>query len=272
MTGGGSWMTLDSCEISWNNIANYRRLAPTSTCPGDGGVADGPCGGYWGAGGTKFVLALGTSMADPGLLVDNLNTHDNVGPGFWEDVHNQYVRFTGGQYHDNEGDGLFYEISCYGEITAGTFEGNGRTIKNKDLGAAAGIRISDSNGCLVHGNTVYGGPEAIAMIYPTHANMLALKPANQCPPAATDTDITQSLENNTVANNSIYMCAGQTAGLSEISAPVTLSQRNDVYTGNKYGVASTTGSYWDDGTTEAWAAWQASGEDTDGGVKEGCTP
>jgi hypothetical protein len=187
-------------------------------------------------------------------------------------VHNQYVRFSGGQYHDNEGDGLFYEISCYGEVTGGTFQGNGRTIKNKDLGAAAGIQISDSNGCLVHGNTVYGGPEAISMIYPTHANMLALKPANQCPPAASDTDITQSLENNTVANNTMYLCAGQTAGLSEVSTPITLSQLNDVYAGNKYGVASATGSYWDDGNTEAWAAWQASGQDTDGGAKEGCTP
>ena len=195
MSGSGNWIALEACEISWNNLADYRATSPLS-CPGDGGAIGGTCGGFWGAGGAKFVLALGTSMVDPGLDVENLDAHDNVGPGFWLDVHNQYVRIAGGKYHDNEGDGVFYEISCGGEISGATFYGNGRPIKSQAASTtAAGVHISDSNGCVVHDNVVFDNPTAIDLEHPGHSNMLAKLPENQCPPAATDTDISSALLN-----------------------------------------------------------------------------
>jgi hypothetical protein len=268
MSGSGNWIALDACEISWNNLADYHALK-TLSCPVDGGAIGGACGGFWGAGGAKFVLALGTSMADPGLDVENLNAHDNVGPGFWLDVHNQYVRLAGGEYHDNEGDGVFYEISCDGEITGATFYGNGRPIKAENASTtAAGVHVSDSNGCVVHDNVVFGNPTAIDLEHPGHKNMLARLPENQCPPATTDTDISSALRNNVVRNNTVYLCAGQTTGSS--TAGVTLSSRSNVFEGNAYDVASLSGSYWENGGLEDWTAWQASGQDGDGGLTHGC--
>jgi hypothetical protein len=269
MTGSGNWIALDSCEISWNNLADYRALNPLS-CPGDGGAIGGECGGFWGAGGAKFVLALGTSMADPGLDVENLDAHDNVGPGFWLDVHNKYVKVAGGTYSDNEGDGVFYEISCEGEITGAQFYGNGRAIKSESASTtAAGVHVSDSNGCDVHDNVVFDNPLAIDLEHPGHSNMLAKLAENQCPPATTDTDISSALRNNDVQNNTIYLCAGQTTGSG--TAGVTLSSRSNLFSGNAYDVASLSGSYWEDGKVEDWTSWQSDGQDADGGLTLGCT-
>jgi hypothetical protein len=268
MQGSGNWIELDSCEISWNNLADYRALQPLS-CPPDGGMPDGKCGGFWGAGGAKFVLALGTSAAEPGLDVEDMSAHDNVGPGFWLDVHNQFVRISGGEFHDNEGDGVFYEISCGGEITGATFHGNGRAIKSAHAsGSAAGIHVSDSNGCLVHGNRVFENPIAIELEHPAHKNMLAKLPANQCPPAATETDISSSLRNNAVYGNATYLCTGERTGST--TTGIQLAPRGNGFSGNTYAVASVKGTYWDDGHAEDFAAWQKDGEDLDGGITDGC--
>jgi hypothetical protein len=116
ISSGGSWITIQDSGLSWNNIANYRRIAATgSGTPCD--VQPGRPGGYWGAGATKFVLSQGTP-SDPGLRIDGLNSHHNLGDGFWTDIHNQYVAVA---------------------------------IKNTDV-VGGGISVNDSNNGFFHDN------------------------------------------------------------------------------------------------------------------------
>ena len=266
IASGGSWITIQDSELSWNNIANYRRISTTgSGTPCD--VQPGRPGGYWGAGATKFVLSQGTS-SDPGLQIDGLNSHHNVGDGFWTDIHNQYVAVANSHFHDNERSGYFHEISCEIEISGSEFDHNGTPIKNTDV-LGGGISVNDSNNALFHDNLLHdnGGYGVQLIFQASHSGMLLPSPI-QCadPPPESDTDTRGVMRKNQIQNNSIYMCSGYTGATG-----ATLGSRNNQFSGNTYSVLSATGSWWRDPALETWDQWQADGQDPDGLLAESCS-
>jgi hypothetical protein len=267
IASGGSWITIQDSELSWNNIANYRRIAAT----GGGTPCDvspgGHPGGYWGAGATKFVLSQGSST-DPGLWISGLNSHHNVGDGFWTDIHNQYVAVANSHFHDNERSGYFHEISCEIEISGSEFDHNGLPLKNNDI-VGGGISVNDSNNGFFHDNLFHdnGGYGVQLIFQPSHTGMLLPSPI-QCvsPPPSSDGDTSQVMMNNLIQNNSIYMCSGYTG-----SNGAVLSDRNNQFAENTYFVPSAIGSWWRDPFFETWDQWQADGQDPDGSLIESCS-
>jgi hypothetical protein len=264
IASGGSWELLQDCELSWNNIANYRALNTGTACD------TGTCGGYWGAGACKFVLTEGTTT-NPGLWVVNLNSHDNVGPGFWTDVNNQYTTLQGGRLHGNEGSGYDHEISCDIDIGGVEIDHNGTPIKNNPIPAGGwGITVNDSNNANIHDNLIHDNASGgIAFIWQqNHTGLCKACLLGGAPPdAGCDSDTSHALKNDNAQSNQIYECAGFSG---TAYGNFTLTSRNDAFQGNTYHVPSTTGSYWRDAALEDWTAWHAAEEST-GSAATPCT-
>ena len=262
MDSTGSWILLKDDEISWNNIASYRDMGSGNNCTG-----------YYAAGATKFVQSVGTAQA-PGLWLDGVDSHDNIGDGFWTDVHNRYTLVENSTFHDNERNGYFHEISCDAEIKNNTAYGNGRVIMNakNPFGAQAwGIFVSTSSYANVHDNTVWkntGGGIQLELAV-GHSNM----PGIGCitPAPSSDTDTSHALENNQVHDNTIYACAGTIAGADEngnSGATSLLAPRSNSFTHNAYH-APDAQKWWVDINTMTYAAWQA--DDDAGTLVQSCS-
>jgi hypothetical protein len=260
ISSGGSWQTIEDSELSWNNIANYRLL-------GDDGVT---CQGYWSAGATKFVLTMGTPTA-PGLSVLRVESHHNVGDGFWTDIRNQYVLIAGGRFHDNERAGYVHEIGCDIEITGAEFDHNGEPIKNDassyTSASGHGIWVSTSNNANIHDNYVHdnatGGINL--RLQQGHPGMSGIA----CLGATADTDTSHAMMNNRVHDNTIYQCAGASG-----SDGVILASRNDLFASNHYHVPNMTSAWWTDPNALTWSQWTTGADAQDSGstVATICTP
>jgi hypothetical protein len=250
MDSTGSWILLKDDEISWNNIAGYRDMGSGNNCVG-----------YFAAGAAKFVQSVGTPQA-PGLWLDGVDSHDNIGDGFWTDVHNRYTLVENSSFHDNERNGYFHEISCESEIKNNIAYGNGRIIMNakNDFSAQGwGIFVSTSSYANVHDNTVWkntGGGIQLELAV-GHSNMLGIPCIT--PPPADGGDTSHALENNQVHDNAIYACAGTIAGADEngnSGASSLLAPRSNTFTHNAYH-APDANKWWVDETTMTYAAWQS---------------
>jgi hypothetical protein len=248
IAGTGSFIQLQDTEMSWNNIANYRTLNPGGTT----------CGGYFAAGANKFVLANQGSAQTPSLAVTGLDSHDNVGNGFWADVYNQYVVITGSHLHDNEGYGTKYEFSCNVEIANDEIDHNGRQIKNTDL-QGGGVLVNDINASSIHDNVIHDNVGDAVLLDFTAGGL-------SCMGAATSGDGGPALVNDVVRNNDIYMCSGVTGCNGS-----TLAAHMNQFSGNRYHVADATAPMWiNGGAPIGWTAWQDAGEDPDGSVGTPC--
>jgi hypothetical protein len=251
LSGGGAWHVIEDSELSWNNVANYRRTNET-----------GPrCGDYWGAGAAKFVLSVGTPT-DPGLKIVNLESHHNVGDGLWTDIRNQYVLVQRGHFHDNERFGYFHEIGCDIELTANELDHNGAPIKNTDV-TGGGVMILDSNNANVHDNRAHDNSGyGIVLGWQPHNGLRG----SPCLVAQSDTDVSNAGRNNVIANNDVYMCSGRSGGRG-----ATLLSRNNQFLGNRYHVPDAVGTWWLDQSPVTWANWQAAGHDLAGSRVTSCT-
>jgi hypothetical protein len=247
-SGGANWVTIQDSELSWNNIANYRK---------DNG--DGTCGGYWHAGAVKYVQIKGTAT-DPGLKVINLESHHNVSDGFWTDINNQYVLVQGGRFHHNERNGYFHEISCDAEFTGVEFDHNGSPIKNPDILTSLvghGLLLNNSNNVKIHDNLFHDNFGGVLLQWSQRTGV-------ECHGG---TDASYGLKNNRVLDNDIYVCKATSGGRG-----ATLASRNNLYQGNRWRVPSLTGAYWlDSGSAKTWSQWNAAGEDTAGTHTSPCT-
>jgi hypothetical protein len=255
IVSGGSWQQILSSEVSWNNIANYRA------------VIDGVCKGYWSAGALKFVLAEGTP-SDPGLIIDGLESHHNVGSGYWDDVHTRYVRVQGGHFHHNEGPGLVHEISCDLDVRMGEFDHNGIPLKNTDTPLpGAGILVSDSNNVNIFDNVVHDNARGIILEWVPHTGMDYACLGGDGGTA----DISGALQNVVVQANTVTMCSGISGQLGND----TIANRNNRFLGNIYIVPNAAGRSWVDHVTEPWTAWQGTSKQDPapfGAMVTGCPP
>jgi hypothetical protein len=101
---------------------------------------------HWEGGGTKFF------QTDK-LVVRNNNSHHNLGPGFWTDGDNIGALYENNLVTQNEGPGIFHEISLQVTICHNTIKDNG-TFVDPGWIWDAGIQIATSSDALIYGNTI----------------------------------------------------------------------------------------------------------------------
>ncbi|MFO0566266.1 MAG: right-handed parallel beta-helix repeat-containing protein [Polyangiaceae bacterium] len=252
-----NWLKLEGTEISHNNIAGYRDKSGTK------------CTGYFAAGAVKFVKSNG-APGQPGLWLDGVDSHDNVGDGFWTDVHNRHVLVENSHFHHNERHGYFHEISCEIELRNSTLNDNGKAIMTDLALQGQGLYVSDASNGNFHHNLIYGnaaGGVRLELVV-GHDNMQGV--ACISPPPANATDTSNALMGNQVHDNQIYACNAYAAGADDNVASglaTLLAPRNNTFSANQYHVADS-GNHWIDVTPKNAAAWAS--VDKTGQVVTGC--
>jgi hypothetical protein len=254
----GNWTTIQNSDLSWGNIANYRKQVT---------VADSNCAGYFAAGGMKVVHTQGVNAATPGLTITNTISHHNIGHGGWDDVGSQYITVQGSHFYTNEGAGYSHEIGCDINFTGNEVDHNGNSLKNPSPGQAA-LVVNDSNNGTFSGNTFHDNTNGAVNLFfqATHAAMQS----NPCLGAANDGDTSNSMKNNTVQGNSFYVCSTNASVGYTDSDLSKASSRNNVFLLNTYHMGSNTGAFWTNPFAETWSQWQADGEDLQGTLTVGC--
>ena len=115
-------IVLKDNEISGNNTDNWE--AKISGCGCTGG------GKFWA---TRGAQVIGNYV------------HDNAGPGLWADTNNTGFLFRDNYIADNDGEGIFYEISYNAAILDNTLARNGLVAGPKNPGfPTAAIYLSES--------------------------------------------------------------------------------------------------------------------------------
>jgi len=109
----------------------------------------------WQAGGAKIVLSRG-------VRVERSQFIENRGPGVWFDIGNENGSVRNCLIADNEGAGIFYEIS-YGLVAEdNVIVGNGLAPDPRAWGMQAGISVSSSPHCLVQRNLLVANKEGFS--------------------------------------------------------------------------------------------------------------
>jgi parallel beta-helix repeat protein len=111
--------------------------------------------GGWEAGGLKAVKVARISL-------DSNEVGLNRGPGLWCDGDCQQATFTNNRVHDNEGDGIKYEISHAGTISGNSVWNNGWGFHV--WGWGAGINVQNSDHVDVYNNILAWNAHGISVI------------------------------------------------------------------------------------------------------------
>ncbi len=109
----------------------------------------------WEAGGNKIVLTRGAVLANSRFI-------ENRGNGIWFDIGNEDSTVRNCLIADNEDAGIFYEISYGLHAHDNVILGNGLSSRPGAWGAAAGIALSSSPGCVIERNLIVGNKEGFA--------------------------------------------------------------------------------------------------------------
>ena len=120
-------------------------------------------------------------MRTRGALIDNVESFENRGAGFWLDTDNTGYTIRNGYFHHNAEDGLFIEINpAGGKVEGSVFVSNG----------GPAIKVANSAGVAVAGNLMATNAQCVALVNVdrgTHADGSAKYPlqdvaitSNQC--------------------------------------------------------------------------------------------
>ncbi|WP_297853514.1 nitrous oxide reductase family maturation protein NosD [Meiothermus sp.] len=109
----------------------------------------------WEAGGSKWALVKN-------LLVEDNESYENLGSGFWCDIHCDGVVFRNNRLHHNWKAGLQYEVSknCTIEGNQAWENGFGYPL----WGWGAGILVQNSSSCVVRNNLVAWNADGISVV------------------------------------------------------------------------------------------------------------
>lgn len=129
---GAHNLRLTGCTVRDNNTKNFGR--------------------GWEAGGLKIVLSRGA-------VLENSRFVDNRGVGVWFDIGNEDCEVRNCLIADNEDAGIFYEISYGLHAHDNVIVGNGFADTPGAWGAAAGICLSSSPGCVIERNLIVANKE-----------------------------------------------------------------------------------------------------------------
>ena len=159
MAGGGVAVdgTLRGCVV--------RGCGQTGGCAGGPGFVNEndlwvgncwkPINRGWDAGGVKIAVVKGG-------VYRHCLFRRNGGPGLWFDIDVHDVRVTQCVFQDNEGTGLFVEISRQNQIDHNLAVGNAAGIVgNGGSWADAGITLAESEHCRVTNNTCVGNKDGL---------------------------------------------------------------------------------------------------------------
>ncbi len=128
-------LMFSECLVRNNNVKNFSR--------------------GWEAGGDKIAFTRGAIFERSRFL-------ENRGNGIWFDIGNEDNTVSHCLIADNEDAGIFYEISYGLKATDNVILGNGLQSGPGAWGAAAGIALSSSPGCLIEHNLLIGNKEGLA--------------------------------------------------------------------------------------------------------------
>ena len=106
----------------------------------------------WEAGGDKICLTRGA-------VLENCTFTENRGNGIWFDIGNEDCEVHNCLIANNEDAGIFYEISYGLHAHDNVIVGNGLAFTPGAWGAAAGISLSSSPGCIIERNLILGNKE-----------------------------------------------------------------------------------------------------------------
>jgi hypothetical protein len=252
--------------MSWNNIANFR---PTDYRTGSGACLRG----YHDAGAFHIFQDIGTK-SQPGVAINNLRSHHNIGDGLWSDGGTQYTQITNSVFDHNERYGYLHETSCQILFSDNTVYDNGYSLKNPDI-SGGGIDVSDANDNTFSSNLIYGN-------YPGRAFRLTLQAIhshmnfNKCLHARNDRDTSHSLKYNQVVGNAIYECSGDSSIGKVWGVGGPLNSRGNQYQSNHYHLADSSSNWFVDANSanhnvpQDWNAWQQGNHDTRGSLTVGC--
>lgn len=104
----------------------------------------------------------GKTMASSGVTFDGNEVAWNRGPGIWFDNGAKDVVATNNRVHDNDREGIFFEVSSGAGISGNAVWDNGWSFAT--WGWGAGISVSSSDRASVSGNTVAWNARGISVI------------------------------------------------------------------------------------------------------------
>jgi parallel beta-helix repeat protein len=219
---GASDALVQGNEISWNN---YLKLHDP----------------YWEAGGSKF---LNTTR----LTLRGNHVHDNHGPGLWLDHNNVDAVYEDNRLINNNGPGIFHEISHAADIRNNYLEGNGFGFTAWLDGS--GILVNSSDGVEIYGNTLVNNNDGIGATY-------------------TNRGTEWHVRDLYVHDNTITQSTGKAAGIvTNLTGTGVFTTFNNRFENNDYDVPNPQTSQvfeWANGA-RTWTQWQGFGQDLTGSV------
>jgi parallel beta-helix repeat protein len=271
--GPGPFWTIQNIEARWNHGAAIR-LQTTSHLVGslihDNGQLGVSGGGllvlvenneiynngrggvdwHWEGGGTKFY------QTDK-LVVRGNKSHDNLGPGFWTDGDNIHALYENNIVTQNEGPGIFHEISMQVTICNNTIKDNG-TFVDPGWIWDAGIQIATSSDAVIYGNTI----EVNSLKY---AHGISYLQQNR----GSGIYGVYRAANNYAYNNDVKIngpnARGAAGVVQDYSGTGDIYRSNNRFDFNTYHIPDLRVTYfvWADSWMN-WAQWRASGQDPNG--------
>jgi hypothetical protein len=204
--GGGTNVYVQSNQISFNNYAGYSI--------------------YWEAGGAKWA-------GIQNLTVEYNYSHDNSGPGLWNDIDSQYVNYNGNATTNNIEAGILSEISFNVTISNNYIWNDGSNPTASTLWYGAGIMVSNSSYVSVYLNTVSNCMNGIVGIIANRGDSPSGQP--------------YLLQNLYVNSNTINQVSGTAAGIATSGSGMSdavFTSMNNAFSGNTYNLSTAGGNYF----------------------------
>ncbi len=197
----------------------------------------------WEAGGTKF-------WESEGMIVRGNYSHDNHGPGFWDDFNNNNILYEDNLVEDNFANGIFHEIGYAAIIRNNTIRRNGF---GHDVWLwGPGILIAASQDTQVYGNLLEDNFNGITLVQQDRG------PGNDF-----QGDIQPLgpwiVQNNFIHDNTLIN-TGITGAVTDTDSDAIFSANNR-FEGNDY--VGDVSWAWNEGS-RSWAQWQEFGHDLTG--------
>jgi hypothetical protein len=182
----------------------------------------------WEAGGTKFWKTVN-------LVVRGNHSHDNHGPGLWDDKNNYNILYENNLVEDNYANGIFHEIGYKATIRNNVIRRNGFGHDSWLWGA--GVLIASSQDTEVYGNTIEGNYNGITMTQQNRGE------GDRGP---------YLVQNNRIHHNRIINSGATGAARDTDSAAIYNS--NNTFDSNEY--VGTNKLKWEEGNL-SWSEWLA---------------
>jgi hypothetical protein len=199
--GNAANMVFERNEVAYNNTAGFSQS--------------------WAAGGSKFAFTTG-------LQIRGNFFHHNYGHAIWVDIANYQALIEGNRVEDNDGRGVFYEISYDAVIRNNSFARNG--FKAPVLLRGGCIGVVSSPNVEVYGNTCVGDKDGIT----------GVQDARGSGPRGAYELTNLNVHDNTLSNIAVYA-----AGIVQTVGDTTYYHRGNTFARNSYtGLVASSPFYW----------------------------